>query len=88
MKIAGNKKIEASVAIIVTEGRTGGPIAKSYSSLLSYVSEGAVVIVVIETVFSKVADIDIGPAVIVVIAYGSAESPTIVGYASFLQLRR
>src|SRR6266576_5250133 len=40
-------------------------------------------IVVIETVLAKVGDIDIGPAVIVIIGDGNTNSPPVIGDACF-----
>ena len=83
MDVAGDEEVEASVAVIISEGRSGGPVAEGDTSLFSYVGEGSVVIVVVEAVFPEVGDVDVGPAVIVEIADGYAEAPAVVGHAGF-----
>ena len=52
-----------------------------HTGLLRDVGEGAVVVVVVEAVLAEVGDVDVGPAVVVVVADGYAEAPAVVGDA-------
>src|ERR1017187_9947272 len=81
MDVAGDKQVEPAIAIVISKRRTRGPPPKRDTGLLRYVSEGAVVVVVVQPVFAIVGYEDIGPAVVVVVADCDAEAPAVVGHA-------
>ena len=51
--IAGNKEIQLSVTVIVTEARAVGPVAEGHPGLLRDVGERPVMVVVKEAVLPK-----------------------------------
>src|ERR1017187_8188362 len=81
MDVAGDKQVEPAIAIVISKRRTRGPPPKRDTGLLRYVSEGAVVVVVVQPVFAIVRYEDIGPAVVVVVADCNAEAPAVIGHA-------
>src|SRR4029077_1618920 len=56
-----------------------------YARSFGDIGKSAVMIVVIKAVFAKISDINIWPAVVVVIADGNAKSRAFVGYAGFIR---
>ena len=55
--VAGHEEIETAVAVIVAEGwRRVDQLPRVHASLLADIGEGAVVIVVVETVLAEVGD--------------------------------
>ena len=83
MKVAGDEEIEPSVAVVVAKSRAGRPSAECHAGFLRYVGEGAIVIVVVETVLSVVRNVEIGPTIVVVVRYDHAETPPVIGYSGF-----
>src|ERR1700722_12473537 len=84
MHVAGNKQVETAVAVIIAKGRARRPVAESYSSFFGDVGEGSIVIIVVEAILAEVRHVEIGPAIIVIIADCNAESPAVVRDASLL----
>src|ERR1019366_1625700 len=82
MHVAGDVEIEQSVAVVIAPTGTGRPVAKRYACGFGYIGKCAVMIVVVETVFAVVADVHVGPSIVVVVRDAHAISPTIVGYPS------
>ncbi len=83
VNVAGDEEIEAAVAVVVSPGCAGGPVAERHACFFGDVGEGAVVVVVIEAVLAEVADVDVGPAVVVIVGDGDADTPALVGNAGF-----
>src|ERR1700691_352385 len=77
--IPGDKQIQLSVSVVITECCSGGPGPNGYARTLSQVCERAISIVVIEPVFSVIRYVKIWPAVIVVIPDRATLSPAVVG---------
>src|SRR5271168_3862291 len=69
VNIPGDEEVEPTVPVIVSKRRSSRPIPQRYSCLLCYVGESPVVIVVIQAILAEVGDIDIRPAIIVVISH-------------------
>src|ERR1035441_8991419 len=78
MHIARNEQIQPPVAVIVTPRSAIGPVAQRYARLLGYVSERAVVVVVVQPILSVVGHKDIGPAIVLKVGDGHAETPAVV----------
>ena len=83
MDVAGDEEVELAVAVVVSPGSTGGPVAEGYAGFGGDVGEGAVVVVMVEAVLAEVGDVEVRPAVVVVVGDGCAEAPAVVGDASF-----
>src|SRR3954462_6666071 len=81
--VARHEEVKAPVAIVVSEGGAGGPASKRDSRLLSNIGEGPVVIVMVETIFSQVGDIQVGPAIVVVVAHSDSDAPSVVRHTRF-----
>src|SRR3981081_52327 len=76
-RIAGNKEIEKAIVIVIAPGCARRPAPQRDSSLFSDVGERTVMIVVVEAVLSEIGNIDIGPAIIVIIADHNAKTPAL-----------
>src|SRR5260370_5425970 len=76
-----DKQIEASVAIVVAEGRTCGPAAQRDASLFRYISKCSIMIIAIEPILAVVRHVDVWPAIVVKISDSHAKSPALVGHA-------
>src|SRR5260370_41688058 len=74
-----------AVAVVVEEGAAGVPagLRLQQTGLLGDVGEGAIAVVAVEDVLAVVADKEIVPAIIVVIADAAALSPSCAGESSF-----
>ncbi len=74
--VIGDDEIELAVAIVVNEGAAASPsLARSADArLVGHIGEDTV-IVVVETVLAVVGDVEIFPAVVVVVADTDALSP-------------
>src|SRR5919205_4289267 len=70
--------------VVVTPRRRSRPVPERDSGFFCDVSECAIVIVVIKPILPVVGDVDIRPAIVVVIADGDSESPTLICYTGFL----
>ena len=84
MNVAGNEDIEPPVAVVVAKARPGGPVAQRDAGRFRNIGEGAVVVVVIETILAVVGDVEVGPAVVVEVANRHAEAPAVVGHAGLV----
>ena len=83
LHVTWHKQIQQAIPIIVAPSWPCGPTTKSDAGFLSHISEGSIVIVVIETVLSVIRNVNVRPAIIIVIAYSHAESPSLIRHASF-----
>src|SRR5437762_125557 len=81
--VTWHKQIQQAIPIIVAPSWPCGPTAKSDAGFLRSISKRSIVIVVIETVLSVVGNVDVRPAIIVVIAHSHAESPSLIRHAGF-----
>src|SRR5580658_924006 len=84
MQISGDKQIQPPIAVVVAPCGAGMPcrrIVERYAGLLGNIGKRSVVIVVVEAVLAPVRHKDIGPAVVVVVRNGHAETPAVVGHA-------
>src|ERR1035441_231657 len=73
----------ALFAAVVTERGASGPRSDRHTGSFRCVGKCSIVVVAIEAVFAIVGHVQIGPAVIVVIAYCAAVSPAGVGGTGF-----
>src|SRR5258708_29453965 len=83
IEVAGNKKIQSAIAIIIAPGRASAPTFARNAQLLSHVGEGTVAVVVIKPRDAKVADEDIGSSVIIIVAHRHAHSPWLIRHSRF-----
>src|ERR1039458_10814920 len=81
MHIAGNEKVQPSVAVIVAPCRAVGPIAQSHTGLLGHVRETTVMVVVVEPVLAEVSHEDIRPPIVIEVADSDAKAPSGIGNA-------
>src|SRR6185437_8159170 len=72
------EKSEPPVAVIIAKRRAGGPVPQRHSGFYGNIGEGAVVVVVVKAILAEICHVEVGPAVVVVIANGAAESPAVV----------
>src|SRR5688572_3036236 len=71
---ARHKQIKFAVVIVIEPRRAGGPVRSPDSSLVGYIRERAVPIIVEENVATVVRDVQILPSVAVKIGCGGAHS--------------
>ncbi len=71
--------------IVVPPRRAGGPSTQRHAGFFRHIRERAIVIVMIETVFSEIRNVDVRPAVIVVVAHRNSETPALIRDASFVR---
>ena len=81
VNVARDKEIQLAVPVIIAKRSPGGPIAQRHPGLFGHIGKCAVMIVVVQPVFAIVGDINIWPAVVVVIADGHAKTPAVIGDA-------
>ena len=74
LRVVGHVEIEPAVAVIVDKGRRDTPAGIAGAGDGGGVREGAVAVVAIEPVGAEVGDIEVGPAVVVVVAGGDAHA--------------
>src|SRR5271166_6224258 len=84
VNVAGNKKVKAAIAVIVSPCGAGGPVTESDSGLFRYIGEGAVVVIVVKAILAEVSYIDIRPAIVVIVCNGDANAPSIIGDAGLV----
>src|SRR5207248_2371525 len=83
--IVGDSEIHFAVIVKVGEnaGQSVVVVLVRNLSFFGDVGKRAVMVVVVQPVLSEVSDVNIRPAVVVVIADGHPESPSVVRYARF-----
>ena len=64
--------------VVITPRWPGRPIPESHSRFFGYIGECTVVVVVVKTILAVVGDVDVWPAVVIVVANGDAEPPTLI----------
>src|SRR6185369_11344401 len=84
LHVAGDKKIEPAVVIVVAPRRPRGPASQCHTRLLSDVGKGSVMIVVEEAILAEISDVHVGPTVVVVISHRHSETPTLVANAGLI----
>ena len=77
-------QIDESVPVVISKGRAGREPALRHTSLGRDVRERAVAIVPIEHVSTQSCDVEVRPAIIVVVAYGAAHGESRRGDAGLL----
>src|SRR6266478_4627455 len=67
-----------AVAIVINKGASSSPsfAGTSHAGLITHVGERAIPIVVIQNILSVIGDVEVVPAVIVVVAYANALAPS------------
>ncbi len=75
--VVGDDEVELAVAVVVDEGAAGAPLLAGAcdSGLLGYLFEGAVALVVEETVLAVAGDVEVVEAVVVVVADAGSLAP-------------
>ncbi len=81
MNITGNEEIETAIPVVVAKTRPRGPVTEGYAGCFSHVGKGAVVIVVVKAILAVIGHVEVGPAIIVIVAYGHAKTPPVIGDA-------
>ena len=75
--VVGHVEIEIAVVVVVTESRAGAPVSRiSHSSFLGDIGERSVVIIVVEHGAIEIGDVEVFPAIVVVVADGHSEAPS------------
>src|SRR5580658_5935983 len=72
--VTRDEKIEMAVVIVIEEAGRAAPASGRYARFGRYIRESPVAIIVIERIFSVVGDVEVGIAVIVVIADGHSHA--------------
>ena len=83
--VVGDKQIEMAVAVVVEKGAAGVPpcLRLQQARLLCDIRESSIAVVTVENVLAVVADKQIVPAIVVVVADTAALTPSAAGEASF-----
>src|ERR1044072_7985380 len=84
LHITRDKKIETAIAVVVAPARTRAPAFASNAYFFRNIGERAVAIVSVETRDAEVADKDVGPSIVVVVAHRDTHSPTLVRDSGFI----
>src|SRR6185312_9553467 len=71
---AGDEEIEFAVVVVIKPGSAGGPVRRGHAGFVGYVCESAVAVVVKENVGAVVRNVQILPAVAVVIRGSGAHA--------------
>src|ERR1035441_5994660 len=79
VNVSVHKEIQSPIAVVVAKGCACGPRADCDACFFRDIGKGSVVVVMVEAVLTVIGYIEVGPAVVVVIAYGAPVSPTVVG---------
>ena len=79
VNVSRDKEIKLAVSVVIAEGGTGGPVSKCNARSFGYIGKRAVVIIVVEAILPVIGDVDVGPAIIVIVADRYAKTPAIVG---------
>ena len=76
--VVGDDEVELAVAVVVDEGAAGAPLfaGACHSCLLGYFFEGAVALVVEETILAVAGDVEVVEAVVVIVADAGSLTPT------------
>src|SRR5215467_14417169 len=74
MHIARHKQIQQTIPVVVAPGWPRGPTTKSDAGFLRHIGKRPIMIVMVKTIFAVVRDVNVRPAIIVVIADSHAES--------------
>jgi len=63
-----DKQVKIAIVVVIAPGRTCRPSAQRDSGLFREIGERAVLIVVVEAVLAEIGNVDVGPAVVIVVA--------------------
>src|SRR5690242_2031074 len=82
--IVSDIEIQAAIIVVIAEGSARAPAAGIvHARLGSYIGESSVAVIVVKHAAIEVGDVDILIAVVVIIAYGHAETPATVIQTGF-----
>src|SRR5260370_33508174 len=81
---AGDEQLQLSVIVIVKPDGASGPAGRGDAGLISHIRERAVTVVVIKNIASITRDIDINPAIAVVIADGDTHAERTTCHSGFV----
>src|SRR3984893_11802138 len=79
------EQIEPALIVVVEPNRTGSPTGRADTGLLRDVGKSSVAVVVVQNAFSVVGHVEIGEAVVIVVAHCGTHSIAASGYAGFLR---
>src|SRR6516165_171676 len=74
LHVTRHEKVQVTVMVVVAPRGSGRPASQRYTRLFGYVAERPIMIVVVQPVLSKVRNVNVGPAIVVVVAHRDAES--------------
>ena len=80
-QVPADEQVQVPVAVVVSEGRRRGPSRHRDPGPVRDIRETPVAVVAIEPVPAEIGDVEIGPAVVVVVPDDGAETPTFVGHS-------
>ena len=83
--VARNEQVQQAIVVVIAPRRSCGPSSQCHTGFFRHLRKRAIVIVVVETVFSKIRHVDVRPAIIIVVAHGYAEAPSLVRYTCFFR---
>src|SRR5437763_16018291 len=81
LHVTWHKQIQQAIPIIVAPSWPCGPTTKSDAGFLRHISKRSIVIVVIEAVLSVIGNVDVRPAIIILIPYSHAQSQSHIRHA-------
>src|ERR1700730_3447683 len=79
------EQIEPAVIVVVEPNRTGSPTGRADTGFLRNVGKSSVAVVVIQNAFSVLGQVEIGEAVVIVVAHCGTHAIAPSGYACFLR---
>src|ERR1700716_249816 len=79
------EQIEPAVIVVVEPNCTGSPTGRGDTGLLCDVGKSSVSVVVIQNAFSVLGHVEIGEAIVIVVAHCGTHSIAPSGYASFFR---
>ena len=81
--VAGDKQIQLAVVVIIKETRRNRPASSTDTRLRGHVSKAAIPVVMVKNVLSIAGDVEVGIAIIIVVA--DRDSHAVVAVAGFRQ---
>ena len=90
--VAGHKKVQPAIPVVVSEGgagvidnHVGGAAVERDAGLFRYIRECPVVVIVVQAVLPQIGDVEIGPAIVVIVAHRAAKPPPVIRDSRFFR---
>jgi len=74
-----------AIAVIVSKSSSGRPISQGHACFFRNIRKGSIAIVSIETIFSEICHVEIGPPIVIKVPYGHSKSPPVVRHSRFFR---